>query len=356
MNVCEICGADFPNITELYRHKNSAHNKSLVLFNHKPEKSLDVVPYMSDSQPDLNLKRKRDDIDSQNVKRYRALPEPSRTPVPAVRPRRKKPKRTFRQVEASTPEMQVAPIDQATPKADELEGRPFQAPKPVLQAMDKYTKNEIAQPISANDFKTDYEKCTAELRAQEESFKQQISKIKKECGHDILKIKKKFKKRELALKKEITIQKKHYEEKTKEMEEFHEKNTRFLEEKIKSLEQDSSLKPLSDAIFNCITVEEIFKIKKLLKEHKIEELIENHLDTLQKLFLSLSYGVIPICQPQRDIISDYQKNLIGKIETSTPEQAKELVSDNRMEIINLFSIIDQSIKLATDSYRKFVKT
>ena len=267
-NVCEICGADFPNITELYRHKNSTHNKSLVLFNHKPEKSLDVVPYKSDSEPDLNLKRKRDDIDSQNVKRYRALPEPSRKLVPAVRPRRQKPKRTFYQVKSSEPERQVAPIDKATPKAVELVGKSFQAstperqvvpidkakpnavelvgksfqaepPKPVLQAMDKDTKDTLKEATSVgnNDFKTNYEKCAAELMAQEESFKQQISKIKKECGHDILKIKKKFKKRELALKKEITTQKKYYEEKTKEMEVFHEKNTKFLEEKIKSLEQ-----------------------------------------------------------------------------------------------------------------------
>ena len=95
MNVCDICGADFPNITELYRHIHSTHEKSLVLHNHKPENSLNIVPYMSDSEPDLNLKRKRDDIDSQNVKRYRALPEPSRKLVPAVRPRRKKPKKHF---------------------------------------------------------------------------------------------------------------------------------------------------------------------------------------------------------------------------------------------------------------------
>ena len=97
MNVCEICGADFPNITEFYRHIHSTHEKSLVLHNHKPENSLNIGPFRSNSDPDLNLKRKRDDIDSQDVKRYRALPEPSRKLVPAVRPRRQKPKRTFYQ-------------------------------------------------------------------------------------------------------------------------------------------------------------------------------------------------------------------------------------------------------------------
>ena len=69
---------------------------------------------------------------------------------------------------------------------------------------------------------------------------------------------------------------------------------------------------------------------------------------------SLSYGVIPICQPQRDVITDYQRKLIEKIETSTPEVAKEVIMQNRMEIIRFFSIIEQSIQLATDSYRKLI--
>ena len=164
---------------------------------------MNIVPYMSDSEPDLNLKRKRDDIGSQNVKRYRALPEPSRKLIPAVRPRRQKPKRKFYQVKSSEPERQVAPIDKATPKAVELVGKSFQAeastperqvvpidkakpnavelvgksfqaepPKPVLQAMDRDTKDTLkeATSVGSNDYKTSYEKCVAELMAQEESF------------------------------------------------------------------------------------------------------------------------------------------------------------------------------------------
>ena len=160
-----------------------------------------------------------------------------------------------------------------------------------------------------------YEKCLAELKAQTENIKIEISKIKKECGHDIIKIKKKFKKRELALKKEIKAQKKRYDENMKEMKTFHSNNMTILKEKIKLLDaEDASFKPLSDAIFNCISIEEIFKIKRLLKQHRIEEVLEKHLETLQALFLSLSYGVIPICQPQRDVVTDYQRNLIEMIE------------------------------------------
>ena len=136
-----------------------------------------------------------------------------------------------------------------------------------------------------------------------------------------------------------------------QMETFHSKNITILKEKIKSMERESaSFKPISDAIFNCITIEELLKIKRLLKQHKIEEILEKHLDTLQKLFLSLTYGVIPICKPQRDVISNFQRNLVEKVENASPAEAKELIMKNIMEIINLFSIIEQSIQLATDSY------
>ena len=365
MNECEYCEADFPNITELYRHKYRFHKKqSLALHNHpQPKETMDIVPaYELDSEPDIKLgeKRKRDDLDSHDSKRYKSLPEASNRIVTVAKPRKIKPKRKFYQVETPRP---LVPIEEDKPLAIESAANfdVIEASKnsnnsgnQVVSATDKPI--EIIPPKEYIDYKEYYEKCVAELKAREETFKQQILKIRKECGQDIIKIKKKFKKKEQSLKKELSSQKNFYEEKTKEMEDFYDKTTVMLKEKINSMEEDkASFKPLSDAIFNCITIEEIFKIKTLLKQHKIEQVIEKHLDTLQKLFLSLSYGVIPICQPQRDIISDFQKNLIEKIETSPPDQVEKLVSNNRMEIIKIFSIIEQSIQLATDSYKKFVK-
>ena len=82
------------------------------------------------------------------------------------------------------------------------------------------------------NYKILYERCLAELKAQAENIKQEISKIKKECGHDIIKIKKKFKKRELALKKELIAQKKHFDGNRKEIETFHSKNVIILKKRL----------------------------------------------------------------------------------------------------------------------------
>lgn len=361
MNVCEYCGEDFPNITELYRHKYRIHQRqSIALHSHKESMdkgSMDIVPY--EPNQIIGEKRKRDDIDSHISKRYRELPEPPRRIAPA----RRKAKREFYQVE--TPEMEAIPFKAIEPSVKAIEP-PVKAIEPANQVVEP--ANQVVEPVNQIDpvnqieskistgnlinYKEYYEKCRAELETRDENFKQQISKVRKECGQDIIKIKKKFKKRELTLKKELASQKDFYDRKTKELEIFHEKNIAILKDKIQST---ASFKPLSDAIFNCTSIEEILKIKGLLKQHDIDQIIENHLDTIQKLFLSLSYGVIPICQPQRDMLSNMQKQLIEQIETSSPEQVKELLSKNKMEIINIFSIIEQSIKLATDSYKKFIQ-
>ena len=69
----------------------------------------------------------------------------------------------------------------------------------------------------------------------------------------------------------------------------------------------------------------------------------------------LTYGVIPICQPQRDVLTENQKKLIEKIEISTPSKAKNVIIQNRSEIVNIFDVIDQSLELTAIAYDRFRK-
>lgn len=131
----------------------------------------------------------------------------------------------------------------------------------------------------------------------------------------------------------------------------------MLQQHIKSLEADDlDINPLVKAIFNCTSMDEIFKIQKLVENHQMDEVIENHLPTLQNLFLSLSFGILPICQPQRQRVSDAQRKLVNKIQTGTRTSAKKLLNENRGQIANLFSIIKDSIKLARSSFNRFNST
>ena len=245
MNECEYSGKDFPDITELYKHKYNTHQRSLVLHSHlQPKKeSMDVVPYEStkevvpfdldkESDSDMNFgrKRKRDDSaldDNHEVKRYRSqpVPDPSRKLVSAAKIREKlhktKPARKFYQVGdkdklTGTPE----------PKTQLLPINENQSEKQVVPADNIAVGNEkvmvgVDQSIEKEDYKMNYERCLAELKDKNEKFKQQISKIRKQCGHDIVKIKKKFKKREQSLRRDLASQKKQYEDTMREIKAFH---------------------------------------------------------------------------------------------------------------------------------------
>ena len=50
-----------------------------------------------------------------------------------------------------------------------------------------------------------------------------------------------------------------------------------------------------------------------------------------------------------------QKKLIEKIEISTPSKAKNVIIQNRSEIVNIFDVIDQSIELTAIAYDRFRK-
>ena len=183
---------------------------------------------------------------------------------------------------------------------------------------------------------------------------EEINKIKIECDEKIKVLQDESRDAQEKSKVELNNHMDNYTKIMSEMEQHYETQINLLKEKLKSLDgNEESFKPLSDAIFNCVTIEEIFKIKKLIHNREFDELVSSHLDTLQKMFLSLSYGVIPICQPQRDIMTESQKKLIQKIETASPSKAKNLIMRNRSDIINIFDVIDQSLELATVTYDRF---
>ena len=164
----------------------------------------------------------------------------------------------------------------------------------------------------------------------------ELNKLKQECNEKIADVEKRYKKiiNDLEL-------------------EFVGRINR-LNDHIKSIEEDDeNLSSLAKAIFNCTTMEEIFEIQRLIKNHQLDVVVERHLPTLQNLFFSLSYGVLPICQPQRAKVSDKQKQLVEKIQSSSKHSAKRLIKENKDSITNLFTIIEDSIKLARNSYNRY---
>ena len=118
-------------------------------------------------------------------------------------------------------------------------------------------------------------------------------------------------------------------------------------------EEQADMKPLEDAIFNEPTISEIIKIEKLVGTYRFDEIMSEHLDTLQKLFMAVSYGVIPVTRPQREEVSDVQRKLVEDIHISDVDDVENIIKENLQEIVNLFVIIEDSLKLIRKSFDKF---
>ena len=226
---------------------------------------------------------------------------------------------------------------------------------------------------SDDDYKRRYEDCLEDkkkaisdhnnkITEMRHEYEQKIRELRNKLG-DISQDKDLELKRQIeALNKELTtknnediqlIKAKHDAE-IEKIEAECEDKIELLNNQIKSLqESDASLDGLTKSIFNCTTMEEIFEIQNLISNHQIDLLVQRHLKTLQRLFFSLSYGVLPVCQPQRDKVSDNQRRLVEKIQKATSSNAKRMIKENRGEIVNLFSIINDSLRLARDSFNRF---
>ena len=209
------------------------------------------------------------------------------------------------------------------------------------------------------------ERCRDTLLEVKSENKTLVDGLKETHKDDIIAIEKKceekLSEKDRVHKIEIDNLTERFEDGMKEKDKEKETMEKDLKAKIEMLkkllqkeqEDEDYLTPLARAIFNCTTMEEIFEIKNLIETYKVNELTQKHYNTLQNMFLSLAYGVLPICQPQRDTITDSQRALVGKIQNSSFNTVKGILNENRKEIANLFTIIEDSLKLARNSFNRY---
>ena len=55
----------------------------------------------------------------------------------------------------------------------------------------------------------------------------------------------------------------------------------------------------------------------------------------------------------QDTITDSQRDLVGKIQNSSFNAVKGILNENRKEIANLFTVIEDSLKLARNSFNRY---
>lgn len=134
------------------------------------------------------------------------------------------------------------------------------------------------------------------------------------------------------------------------------KKIKLLNDQIEEIDNGgANLSSLNDAIFNDNVIKDVIVIQKLIKNNQLILVTKKHVQTLFKIFLGLYYGVIPICQPQRDNVTDLQRKLVEKFISLTSISAKKLFIQRHNEFMKLFSIIDSSLDFIRDSFIKYGK-
>ena len=113
------------------------------------------------------------------------------------------------------------------------------------------------------------------------------------------------------------------------------------------------LSTLTKAINNAATMKQVNEIQRLMEEGQINEILKKHFITFKNVLQSLTYGIIPLCQSQRDQVTNSQRNLVQQLQFSTKPTAVKLLKGRHSEIIKLFLIVKDSIKLIRNSYNKY---
>ena len=403
---CEHCQRTFPTNASLYKHKHEVHNNSsLVLVNHAHKNMSDSIPSkprtrnrQSDHSGEYGHTPKRSKIDGK-------IPDDKKDPQyddglvvvdkysdPGEKPLDSDPKTIPPKYDPQNDD-QLKVIDEY--KIDDEDDDQLTVIDSYdddgqsddnLSIVDRYDDKD--QTIIKTDYKKKYLDCLKAHKIQQAKFLKKISRIniqnksnldrhkkqmRDKCRDEIDKIKN-FHQRQMSDLEELLTDKRMNEIKdlsrkhdrlVSDMKNDHRKELsdierecqrklKLLDDQIKAMEKgEEDLSSLSKAIFNCTTMEEIFQIQKLVNNHQLDDVIKNHLPTLQNLFLSLSYGILPICQPQRQQVTDEQRKVVERIQTASSQTAKKILQENRADITNLFTIIKNSIKLARDSYNRY---
>ena len=124
---------------------------------------------------------------------------------------------------------------------------------------------------------------------------------------------------------------------------------------LKEFDGDYELKTMSKAVINSVTIDDLNKIQNLVSNNQLHVVLRTrkYLLALRKLFLGLSYGVIPITAPQRVAISDDERAMVKQLENASVDHVSTFIKQNKEVFLRLFSIISSSIKLVTKSYMRY---
>ena len=108
---------------------------------------------------------------------------------------------------------------------------------------------------------------------------------------------------------------------------------------------DPNFNAFSAAIINSASIKDFLKIKDLIAQNKFDDVLRSKklLISLQKLFIGMRYGVVPIVVPQRNMLTDADRDIIKGLENVSLERVKSTIREKKGEFMHIFSVIADTI-------------
>ena len=121
---------------------------------------------------------------------------------------------------------------------------------------------------------------------------------------------------------------------------------------LKEFDDECEVDSLTKSVINSKTMNDIKKVLSFIDSNKFSYIMRSsrYLNAIQKLFLGLSYGIIPITASQRKALSKDERDMVIKLENATSEKVKKYIAPRKAVFMKLMSVIESSIKLVLHSY------
>ena len=318
--VCDHCGKVFPTNAGLYSHKEENHKPGAVVLvnhdNHQPSTSFADGPMSSGAH-------------------LVSTPGPGDDDETAI---------SLGEVD------QVVQIRKREHNHDGNDVDDLKSKKIIIPRSKDGNSND--------DYKRLYLKCLNEakkLKYENKHMHRKVKNVQRECQEKLSSYRAKIDKINKEHRQSTIGIEEEYRKSLKALESECENRIKTLNEYISDLKNNgySNFNSLSKIIFNCVTIEEIHRIRHLIRTQQFGELLNKHMHTLQNIMLGITVGVIPICNSQRSIISEDQRKLVSAIQDKPASIAKRIIQNNRTDFTKLWSIVDDSLQLVCDTYNRY---
>ena len=108
--------------------------------------------------------------------------------------------------------------------------------------------------------------------------------------------------------------------------------------------ENQVLASMNKRIFKKSTIKNIEKILGLLRQNEIGGIIDNYYQTVKTMFWGLVFGAIPVCEIQRQSITELQRRLVDRILDLPAKKGQLVLHEEEGELFGFLNIIKRSLK------------